>query len=260
MKIRRVLPAAILSALTGWALSGQQTPPQTVPANPPDRQPAKNEGDKKPPRKRIVSDLSGFDLLGSGKQTMVAGATRALPRPVALAPKLGKLYGAEPLLVWSYEGDVRKFVFVLEDESQKEIYRAEVAGTEFQYPKDAPPLVPGKTYFWMAEVSLGMLGDVESTPVGILVASAEQRAEVEKELSAASSPDVYLRALARAQVFTKYRLWYDAVAAYDGLIARFPNRAELYEQRGTIYAQLDATKALSQQDFARADALSEAEH
>lgn len=256
MKLKRVLIALALSVLMSSSLRPQQSAPKAAPAKPADKQPAKNEPEKKAARKRVVTDLSGFDLLGSGKQPMVAGATRALPRPVALGPRLGKLYGSDLLFVWTYEGEGEKYVFVLEDESEKEIFRADVAATEFRYPKDAPPLVPGMTYFWTTQVSLGILGSVQSTPVGILVVSSEQRAEIGKALSQASSSDPYQQSLARARILTKYRLWYDAVAAYGELIVHFPNRAELYEERGTIYAQLEATKALSQQDFAHADALS----
>lgn len=256
MKMQRVLLAFALCVLTSSSVRPQQGAPQTAPANPSDKQPAKNEADKKAPRKRVVSDLSGFDLLGSGKQPMVAGATRALPRPVALAPRLGKLYGTDPLFAWSYEGEAEKYVFVLEDEAEKEIFRADVAGTEYRYPKDAPALVPGKTYFWTAQISLGLLGAVQSTPAGILVVSSEQRAEVEKALAAVTASDPYQQALARAQVLTQYRLWYDAVAAYGDLIARYPKRAELYEQRGMIYAQLESTRGRAEQDFARADKIS----
>lgn len=252
MKLERVLLAVALSVAACSWLQAQQTAPQAAPAN----QPVKSDAEKKAPRKRVVTDLSGFDLLGSGKQPMVAGATRALPRPVAQAPRLGKLYGANPLFEWSYEGEAEKFVFVLADESEKEIYRAEVPGTEFRYPKDAPALEPGKTYFWTAQVTLGMLGSVQSTPAGILVVTAEQRAEVEKALAQVSGPDPYQQGLGRAQVLTKYRLWYDAVAAYGDLIARFPNRAELYEQRGMIYAQLESSRPRAEQDFARSDMLS----
>jgi hypothetical protein len=256
MKMQKTvaLTIAALAAFSVWARQGA-APSTQAPAKQPEQQPVKNEPEKKAPRKRVVTDLSGFDLLDSGKQPMVAGATRSLPRPVALAPRLGKLYGAGPLFAWRYEGAAGKFVFVLADELQKEVFQAEVAGTQFRYPKDAPGLLPGKTYFWTVEVSLGALGSVQSTAAGILMASSDQRAEVEKALSQVSSGGSYEQALGRARVFTKYRLWYDAVSAYSDLIARFPSRAELYEERGTIYAQLEATRPLAEQDFARAEAI-----
>jgi hypothetical protein len=222
------------------------------------QQPAGNEPEKKAPRKRVVMDLSGFDLLGSGHETMVVGATRTLPHPLALAPQLGKMYGTSPTFAWSYGSEAGKFVFVLLDEAQQEFYRTEVAGTQLRYPKDAPALVPGKTYFWIVQVALGVLGSVQSAPAGFLVVSSSQREELEKVLAQIPPGDSYALALGRAHVFTRNRLWYDAVAAYSDLIARFPDRAELYEQRGMIYAQLESTRPLADQDFARADSLTAA--
>ena len=79
-----------------------------------------------------------------------------------------------------------------------------------------------------------------------------QRQEIEKKL--ANFPgDSYQARLARAQVFTDARLWYDALDAYTELIERYPSRAELYENRGTIYAQLSRTQELAQADFSRAE-------
>src|SRR5437879_5522007 len=86
---------------------------------------------KKPRRQRVITNLSGFDLLQPQRRPMVVGATRGLPRPVALAPRLGKLYGTNPIFAWSYEGKSRKFIFVLRDDAQEEIHRAEVTGTSY---------------------------------------------------------------------------------------------------------------------------------
>ena len=57
------------------------------------------------------------------------------------------------------------------------------------------------------------------------------------------------------QVFTDQRLWYDAIGAYTELIAHSPDRAEAYEKRGMIYAQIAATQPLADADFSRADGL-----
>jgi len=62
-------------------------------------------------------------------------------------------------------------------------------------------------------------------------------------------------AYAPALFFMRHRVWYDAIASYTDLIARFPARTELYEERGMIYAQLDVTQALADADFAKADEL-----
>jgi hypothetical protein len=209
--------------------------------------------------KRVVTDLSGFDLLEPSKvqgQLTVVGATRGLPRPVALTPRLGKLYGSSPQFAWSYEGKGQDFIFVLRDDAQQEVFRAGVSGETFRYPQDAPALKPEKTYFWTVEVSSPILGSSSSDPSGFLVVSQGQKEEIDKALlEKAKGPDPYKDGLAEARVLTDYRLWYDVVDAYSQLIARYSDHAELYEERGTIYAQLEPTQKLADQDLARAEEL-----
>lgn len=237
-----------------------QTPPQDK-TNPPDSKkteaPKKPAGPEKTSRKRVVTNLAGFDLLESSKvekQPMAVGATRGLPPPVALAPCLGKLYGANPVFAWRYDRKPQKSFFVLTDDAQTEVFRAEASGPEYRYPSGAPPLQPGKTYFWTVEVQSPIFGATTSAPVGLLVVTPAQREEIKNKL-ARFPGDAYDASLARARILTGARLWYDALTAYADLISRYPDRSELYEQRGTIYAQVDATKPLAEDDFARAEKL-----
>jgi hypothetical protein len=212
---------------------------------------------KKPARSRFVTDLSGFDLLDPGKtkkQTMVAGATRAMPRATALAPKLAKLYGTNPVFRWTYPGKTSKFIFVLMDDNRAELLRSGVSGTEFRYALTTPQFAPGKSYFWTVEPASMMLAE-PSTPVGFVVTPAPERLELEQRLMSTKSADAYAAGCQRAQIFTDERLWYDAIDAYTDLIARYPDRAELYEKRGTIYAQFETTQPLGDNDFARAEEL-----
>jgi len=202
---------------------------------------------EKPRRERIITDLSGFDLLDTTRvktQTMAAGATRGTVAPLALAPRLGKAHGTNPLFTWNHEGGAQTFVFTLWNDAQEEVYRAEVSGRSLRYPPDAPALEPGRTYLWTV-----------SAPVGILMVAPDQRETIQAELDFVGNFDLYTVGLERARIFTRHRVWYDAISGYTDLIARFPNRAELYEERGMIYAQLDVTQALADADFARADDL-----
>jgi hypothetical protein len=41
--------------------------------------------------------------------------------------------------------------------------------------------------------------------------------------------------------------------AYSDLIAKYPDRENLYEMRGTLYDQLPETESLADADFARAN-------
>jgi regulator of sirC expression with transglutaminase-like and TPR domain len=85
-----------------------------------------------------------------------------------------------------------------------------------------------------------------------LVVTTEERREIDKKLAAISG-EAYEARVARAQALTEARLWYDAIDAYNALIERFPDRAELYEARGTIYAQLACTRSLAGEDLERAE-------
>lgn len=257
MRIRRLLFLLAAVALLGSFVAAQTQDKAPTGAAKSGQQQAKPAETKKP-RARVVTDLSGFDLLESSKlkkQTQVAGATRGMASPVALAPRLGKLYGDQPTFSWKFEGKAKNFLFILQDDAQTELFRAEVSGYEYRYPATAPALQPGKTYFWTVEVASTMFGGEPSAPAGILRLNGAQRAEVEKDLAATASSDEYQAGLARGRAFRDRRLWYDALDAYSGLIARYPERAELYEERGMVYAQLEATKVLADQDFARADEL-----
>jgi hypothetical protein len=208
----------------------------------------------KPKRAQVPIDLSGFDLLDSGKlktQAMVTGQTRGGPRgPILMAPRLGKIFGSNPVFEWDYHGH-EGLVFVLSDDQHREIFRAPVNGRRYSYPGDAPKLTPGKTYFWTVYAEL----TAPATSAGFIVLADEQRSQVEERLAAIAGSDPYQVELARARLFTEYRLWYDAIAIYTDLISRFPHEPIIYEERGTIYAQLPITKGLSRQDLARSDKL-----
>ncbi len=252
MRAKQAWLAAALLLLLAAGLVAQQK--ESKPAAKPE--PAAKSAPKKP-RPRVVTDLSGFDLLAPSKlkkQPMVTGATRGFPEPEALAPRLGKVYDLRPVFQWSYPGKLRQFGFVLKGDDGQELFRTEAEGNSYRYPETAPPLEPGKTYFWTVEAT-SMLGVQPSAPVGFVVVSEEGRREIADGLGMTGSGDSYEGALARAKFLTDHRLWYDALAAYTELIAKYPQKAELYEQRGTIYAQLPATQALSDQDFAKADEL-----
>ncbi len=145
-----------------------------------------------------------------------------------------------------------KFTFVISDESNTDIFRAEVSGTEFRYPANAPALQDGKIYFWSVSTPTSLVSSAASYPSGILVVTEAERREIDKELAGISG-DSFAAGVARARIFTDARLWYDAIGAYNELIERFPERAELYERRGTIYAQLACTQSLAEDDLARAE-------
>ncbi len=236
-----------LVLLTSFALA-QTKPPAKTEAKPPEA----------PKRQRVTTDVGKFDLAPQAKVAKtagVAGASRgagSASSPVLLAPHLGKLYGPTPRFNWSFHRRVSKYVFLLSDDNQEEIYRAEVTRPEFQYPPDAPRLEPGKTYYWRVEPSPKGMDMMASDPAGLKVISGPELQEVEQALSKIGPADTYENGLARARLFAGHGLWYDALTAYGELMEKHPDRAELYEERSQIYAQLEPTKDLAERDSARA--------
>ena len=135
------------------------------------------------------------------------------------------------------------------------MFRSDITGTSYQYPETAPSLEPGRTYFWSVETFSELLTSSPSDPVGFIVLSTEEMQAVKKALAKIQEQDPFRLGIARAQVFTDQRLWYDAIGVYTELIAQYPDRPELYDERGMLYAQLAVTRDLSEKDFIDADKL-----
>jgi hypothetical protein len=249
--VRTMLVFAASSAV--WGQSVPDKPRQDVPAQPEKADPVKN----KMVRKKLVANLSGFELLKSGNASnsqTVVGATRGGAAPDALAPRLGKFYGPGAFFSWSNPSGASDFTFVITDDQDSQIFRTRVHGTNFVYPPAAPELQPGRIYSWKV-ASSGLLGGVPSDPVEFTVVSTAERQEIDKAIAAIPKGDDWRAGLARAQVLTDHRLWYDALGAYCDLITRWPDRAELFERRGTIYSQIEITKPLAEMNFAENEKL-----
>lgn len=207
-------------------------------------------------RQRVVSDLSGFELLDPAKlkdKPMVSGATRSLfsPKPpVLLAPHLARLHGANPVFAWRH--NAKRYRFALSDAAGQELHSADVEGLRYEWPQGAPRLEDGATYSWSVK-PLDPAGTASSA--GIVVVTKAERAEIDRALAAAKAKEAYAQSLARGAAFTDKRVWYDALGVYTDLIARFPERPQAYEQRATLYAQLPTLQDAADEDFAQADAL-----
>ena len=250
-----VLLLICIFALSSFAQNpppNQQTPPKGSP-------PPANQDTAKTTHKRLVTDLSGFELADPNKtrkERTLLGATRggSSRLPILLAPELTQFYGAAPILSWLYPGRSDGFEIVIRDEDDNELLRQQVKGTDFRLTSAASRFKAGQTYYWSVQSFPPLLESSFSAEGAFRAVSAEQHQQIEKELAAIMT-DSYADGLARADLFTRYRLWYDALGTLHDLIDRFPDRAELYERRGMIYAQIEVTKPLADADFARADEL-----
>ncbi len=259
--MRRVSIIGVLVMLV--ACSWAQQPSSSTP---PDKtQPsAASKAPEKPPTKRVVADLSGFELdpnksKAQGLQ-IGAGSRGAAVPPALYAPSLGKAYGLRPVFYWGDTPGAQKFTFRIYDADDDEIYEQDVPASlhTFTYPADAPALKVGATYSWTVQAAGGQLIEPPE-PVRIMLLSGADRQTVEQALQS-SKGDAMTDRQKRAQVFVDHRLWYDAIGAYSQLISENHSNADLYRERAQIYAQLPATQALANQDMEQASKLQGGNH
>jgi Domain of Unknown Function (DUF928) len=214
---------------------------------------------KKMARKHLVLAMPGFELGDSGKASRECMASdrhsRDVPLPrVLLAPQRGKFYGRSPVFQWcGATGDV-EFEIIIRDAQGHELLRDRIKDTEYRLSGHPLKLEAGKTYEWSVRASAAS-GRSEACSAAFQVVPVDERKRIAGELASISSEDRFMLDLVRAQILTNHRLWYDAIGAYSDLIRRFPRRAELYEDRGEIYAQIGVTQSLADADLARADEL-----
>jgi hypothetical protein len=206
------------------------------------------------PKRKLDADLSGFDLSDdkSGKKvsTMLGGSrTAAVPSATLLAPRRAKFYGSTADFLWSFSGHTEGYVLLITDEDETQIVRQQLKEPRYHFDAPLNKLQNGETYFWRVQVLPATLA---SEPLEFVVVSADERHAIDQAIAAIPAGDAYQTGLARARLFTDHRLWFDALGAYNELIAKYPNRPEPYEERGAIYAQIPATKSLSEADLSRA--------
>jgi hypothetical protein len=241
--MKRALLGCCVLALTLWSSSVAQQPP-------------KSDAAATKPKKKLDADLSGFDV-SDGKSdkkvaTMLGGSrSTAVPSATLLAPKRAKFYGASALFSWTFTGHNEGYVLIITDEDEAQLEKHQTKEAHLLLDASKAKFLPGETYYWRVQVLPNTLA---SDALEFVVVTAAEKAAIDKEIAAISTGNAYDSALARARVFVDHRLWFDALGAYDDLIAKNPNRTELYEDRATIYAQLPVTKPQSDADLAKAKA------
>jgi hypothetical protein len=242
--------AAFLLAGVG---SSQQSSTPTKPTTP-------KQG-ANPKKKLLDADLQGFELSDDKNVHTAVGGTRG-EHPLAklLAPRVARIYGPAALFQWSVENpDHGKegYVFTIVDENEARIVSEQVTAPSYKLPAGFSKLRPGESYYWRVKVlPYTMLGEGQD----FMMVSAEEGKQIEKELAAIPPGDPYEAGFARARVFVAHHLWFDSIGAYTELIEKFPNRAELYEDRAAIYSSVDATRELGEKDRATAAKLQSGAH
>ncbi len=202
---------------------------------------------------RVRAKLDGFDIAPtSGKApNQIGGASRDLGALTLYAPKLGKTFTLNPTFCWSALDDKTEYTFKLSALSTQEsvLYVKKVLGGRFTYPADAPPLKPSETYIWSVQPENDLMGGLAQASV--LVVGGNNRSAVESALAAAKvTPGE--PSLAAAKIYVDNRLWFDAIAEYTGLIEKHPDDAQYLKERAAVYDQLTETRALADEDAAKA--------
>jgi len=225
-----------------------------VAASAPTQSTAQAGGGKAATKKKLDdSDLKGFDVTDpkSVGHTTVGG-TRGTQIPSArlLAPATAKLYGADALFQWAPIGPTDGYMFFIVDDDETQLVRQKLTDTSFKL-SSLGKLKPGETYAWKIQ---SLPSTVPGEEQHFIVVGGAERQKIAAEL-AANPGDSYDAGFARARVFVAHKLWFDAIGAYTDLIAKFPDRAQPYEDRGAIYSQLEATKKRGEADLAKAATL-----
>jgi len=224
--------AAVAGAQEGGAQGTGQAPPPEPAAK----------------RQRVATDLTSFEMLAPeelAKRTTVAAGTRGLvpPPPEPIAPYLGRSLSTRPTLSWAGRDTAVKVVVA--DRTGAEVLSRDVAGNRLDW-GDAPALQPGQTYTWSIEA-----GHKRSSEASFEVLDGEERQAVEEALAAVPGEAIEAQ-VERARVLAWRGVWYDALAAYDAVVAAHPDRAELYRERAGVLASIPRGTAAAEADLARA--------
>jgi len=251
--MKRILLVSVLPFVIALTSAGQtQQPAGSQPAKPVNA----DSGAGHP--KRVHADLSGFELAPKKPSTdssvQIGGGTRGgLSGPLLYAPHRAKSYSANPTFYWGQPGAMNEFTLRVYDSSDDIVFEETVHGKSYTYPPSAPALKPGETYSWTVQLASGLMAE-PAEPVEFVVQSLSERAPVKSALAEISGHGLQDQ-LRRAQIFEDGRIWYDAVASYSDVIAKFPDQPEAYKRRGEIYDQIPETRDLAEADFANAEKL-----
>lgn len=243
--------AALLLAVAGRS---QQSSTPAKPAQKNDSATGKPAAN--PKKKLLDADLQGFELSDDKNVHTTVGGTRgvenALSLATLLAPKVAKLYGSSALFQWSTKSPGDGYIFTIVDEDEARVVREQLKDQSYKLADGLSKLKPGETYQWKVQVLPQTVPGVGSD---FMMVSDEERQQVDKDLAAIPAGDPYEAGFRRARVFVAHHLWFDAIGAYTELIEKYPNRAELYEDRGAIYSSIEATRKLGEADRAKAASL-----
>jgi hypothetical protein len=165
------------------------------------------------------------------KHDQIGAVSRGSHTVLALcAPNSGLASNPRPLFLWQNSASAGTVKFSLYDSDQNVLFEADATGATLQYPEDAPPLVPGKTYLWTVSGNGGL--DKLPPPAEVTLQDQATSSPILKEAAAAPDP------LTRSQAFLRSQVWYDAVAELKHGLQQNPGRTDLTQQLQALYRQI----------------------
>jgi len=226
------------------------TKPAAAPPAPPQNQGQQAQQTQQAHPRRVIARLDGFDLApGRASANQIGGASRGAGSNLKLvlyAPHKARIYTLRPAFSW--RGDpAAQYKVHIQNVTGAFAWDRDVTGSSLAYPTDAPPLEPGDTYLWHVDPVSPLLGPPPPAAM-LVVLGGTERVQLESEIS--QIPGTGFDAdQGRTRSFFNHRLWYDAVMLSSDLIAKYPDRQDLYEMRGMLYYQLPETEALADADL-----------
>ena len=213
-----------------------QNPSKTTSTQPPQKTdtPAPNSPRRLP---RVVTDIGQFHLDRNpvpNKQNQIGAGSRGSSQALNLcAPGSGVAYSTRPLFEWhASDGNAAKVTFSLLSDAGDVLYENDIVGSSFEYPADAPALLPGESYSWKVSGS-----EMNRLP-GSIAIQVQDKPDREALLSKLAADGPVPDPLAHAQVFLKSGVWYDTIATLRTAIKKYPDRKDLRDQLVQLYQQV----------------------
>ncbi len=155
-----------------------------------------------------------------------------------LSPRNTKLMDARPTFRWKAEKEYDYYSVRLYDASGL-VWTSEVEGTQLDYPKDEPSLIPGTAYFWDVEGHELLGSDVSAKTGFTLVTEEEAKWIADQEASFASvfegGTDFQF---AVGTIYSREGLMDAAIASFEAIAERHPTAALPQEILANLYAEV----------------------
>lgn len=174
---------------------------------------------------RLPSTLA---LSSASQQQVGLVRTRASGTVVLQSPSRTFISEPRPRFRWLPVEGAKSYTIRVTDREERTLYKAQVNGTQAEYPADAPQLAPGQKYWWRVEArdTDDTLGDTATFFQTLSDSQVKEFRSAEADLKkqqAASPADTGPQFLL-AFLYEETGLLEDAARSYDGLIKRLgPN-------------------------------------